>query len=122
MNSGHGITPLNLTFKIICWGNVFSCLCFLSANNAPQSALKHLFWMSKYTMSSYFAEQLKQFTQGIRRTVADKKKEQGDNLMIGKKKMEFKVYQKICELFLGEEGEEFIFACCFLTLEWNLMA
>ena len=87
-----------------------------------QSALKHLFRMSKYTMSSYFAEQLKQFTQGIRRTVADKKKEQGDNLMIGKKKMDFKVYEQMCKLFLGEEGEEFIFARCFLTLEWNLMA
>ena len=73
-------------------------------------------------MSAYFTEQLKQFTQGIRRTVADKKQEQGDSIMIGKKKMDFKVYQKMCELFLREDGEEFIFARCFLTLEWNLMA
>ncbi|KAL3771060.1 hypothetical protein ACHAWU_006437 [Discostella pseudostelligera] len=83
-----------------------------SSYEQSQSALKHLYQM----------KQLKQFTQGIRRTVADKKKEQGDSMMIGKKKMDFKVYQKMCELFLEEEGEEFIFACCFLTLEWNLMA
>jgi hypothetical protein len=36
--------------------------------------------------------------------------------------MDFKVYEQMCKLFLGEEGEEFIFARCFLTLEWNLMA
>ncbi len=35
--------------------------------------------------------------------------------------MGFDVYKKICELFLKEEGEEFIFARAFLCLEWNLM-
>jgi hypothetical protein len=34
--------------------------------------------------------------------------------------MDFNVYAKISELFLKEEGEEFLFARCFLTLEWNL--
>jgi len=28
----------------------------------------------------------------------------------------------MCELFLKEEGEEYLFARCFLTLEWNLMS
>ncbi len=42
--------------------------------------------------------------------------------IIGKKKMGFEVYKKICKLFLREEGEEFIFARAFLCLEWNLMA
>jgi hypothetical protein len=42
--------------------------------------------------------------------------------MIGKKKMDYKVYKKLCELFMKEEGEEYLFACCFLTLERNLMA
>jgi hypothetical protein len=73
-------------------------------------------------MNSYLAKKLKQFTQGIKRTVTDKKKEKGDRLMIGKKKMDFKVYQKMCELFLAAKGDELIFACCFLTLEGNLMA
>jgi len=48
--------------------------------------------------------------------------EDGDSGIIGKKKMDFKVYEKICELFLKEEGEEYLFARCFLTLEWNLMS
>ena len=87
-----------------------------------QSALKHLFRMSKYAMQSDFFENLKQFTKGIRRHVADKKNREGDVAIFGKKKMGFNVYKKICELFLAEEHEEFIFARAFLTLEWNLMA
>jgi hypothetical protein len=51
-----------------------------------------------------------------------KKMENRDSGIIGKKKVDFKVYEKIYELFLPEEGEEFLFARCFLTLEWNLMA
>jgi hypothetical protein len=73
-------------------------------------------------MHSSFTGQLKQFTKGIRRTVADKKKVESDSMLIGKKKMDFNVYQLMCELFMREEGEEFIFSRCFVTLEWNLMA
>ena len=36
--------------------------------------------------------------------------EAGDSQMIGKKKMDLK-----------EEGKDFLFARCCLTLEWNLM-
>ncbi len=73
-------------------------------------------------MHTEFAEKLKLFMKGMKRHVAAKKMEDGDSGIIGKKKMGFKVYEKICELFMKEEGEEFIFAHCFLTLEWNLMA
>ena len=73
-------------------------------------------------MEPNFFVSLKQFTKGIRRHVADKKEIEGDVSIIGKKKMGFDVYQKICELFLKEEGDEFIFARAFLCLEWNLMA
>ncbi len=67
----------------------------------PQSALKHLFCMSKYTMQPGFFENLKQFTKGIRRHVANKKAQEGDVSIIGKskKKRSFDVYKKICELF-----------------------
>ena len=73
-------------------------------------------------MHTEFAEKLKLFMKGMKRHVAAKKMEDGDSGIIGKKKMGFKVYEKNCELFMKEEGEEFIFACCFLTLEWNLIA
>ena len=38
-----------------------------------QSALKHLFCMSKYAMQTNFFDNLKQFTKGIQRHVANKK-------------------------------------------------
>jgi hypothetical protein len=78
--------------------------------------------MSKYDIPVEFAENLKIFMKGIKRHVAAKKMEEGGSGIAGKKKMDFKVYKKICELFMAEEGEEYLFAHCFLTLEWNLMA
>ena len=87
-----------------------------------KSALHHLFQMSKYKISIDLSEKLKLFMKGMKWHVAAKKMEDGDSQIIGKKKMDFKVYEKICEFFMKEEGKEFIFSCCFLTLEWNLMA
>jgi hypothetical protein len=75
-----------------------------------QSALKHLFRMSKYAMQPGFFKNLKQLTKGIWQHVANKKAQEGDVSIIGKKKMGYDVYKKICELFLREGGEEFLFA------------
>ena len=60
--------------------------------------------------------------KGTKRHVAAKKMEDGDSRIVSEKKMDFKVYKLICELFMVEVGKEYIFARCFLTLEWNLMA
>jgi hypothetical protein len=87
-----------------------------------QSALKHLFRMSKYAMQLDFFDNLKQFTKGIQQHVANKKVQEGDVAIVGKKKMGFNMYKKICKQFMKLEGKEFIFAHAFLTLEWNLMA
>ena len=51
--------------------------------------------MSKYDIPSDFADNLKIFMKGMKRTVAAKKMEDGDSGIIGKKKMDFKVYKKI---------------------------
>ena len=70
-----------------------------------KSALVHLYRMSKYDLPVKFSENLKIFMKGMKRHVAAKKMEDGDSGIIGKKKMDFKVYEKICELFLPEEGD-----------------
>ena len=80
-----------------------------------------MFRMSKYEMLVDFADKLKIFMKELKRHVTSKNMEAGDSQIIGKKKMDFRVYKKICELFLKEESEEYLFTCCFLTLEWNLM-
>ncbi len=73
-------------------------------------------------MLDEMSDQLKMFMKCMKRHVASVKMESGDSQIVGKRKMDFKVYEKICELFLKEEGEEYLFARFFLTLEWNLMA
>jgi hypothetical protein len=94
----------------------------IASFDQAKSALVHLFRMSKYKMLEQMSDKLKMFMKGLKRHVASKKMESGDSQIVGKRKMDFKVYEKICEQFLKEEGEEFLFARCFLTLEWNLMA
>jgi len=79
--------------------------------------------MSKYDILKDLTEKLKMFMKGMKRHVAMKSFfDKGDSGIIGKKKMDLKVYEKNCELFLKEYGEEFLFGRCFITLEWNLMA
>ncbi len=92
------------------------CLEFLPYKKC-QSALKHLFCMSSYNIEPDFFKNLKQFTKSIRRHISNKKELAGYTGIIGKKKMGFDVFKKICKLFLKEEGKEFIFACVFLCLE-----
>jgi hypothetical protein len=94
----------------------------VASYDQAKSTLVHLFRMSKYDIPAEFADNLKIFMKGMKRTVAAKKMEDGDSGIIGKKKMDFKVFKKICALFLKEEAEEFLFAHCFLVLEWNLMS
>ena len=83
--------------------------------NQAKSTLVHLFWMSKYDIPVELAKNLKIFMKGMKRHVAAKKMEDGtvESLLIRR---------WICELFLKKKGKEYLFACCFLTLEWNLMA
>jgi hypothetical protein len=59
-----------------------------------KSALVHLYRMSKYDIPAEFADNLKIFMKGMKRHVAAKKMEDGDSGIIGKKKMDFKVYEK----------------------------
>ena len=71
-----------------------------------KSALHHLFWMSKYKIAFYLSEKLKLFMKGMKWHVAAKKMEDGNSQIIGKKKIDLNVYEKICEFFMKEEDEE----------------
>jgi len=74
-----------------------------------QSALKHLFRMSKYAMQTNFFDNLKQFTKGIRRHVADKKVLEGDVTMVGKKKMGLTSTRRYVRSFCRREGKSIYF-------------
>jgi hypothetical protein len=77
--------------KIMCLGN--------SSYEQSQSALKHLFHMSKYNMEPDFFDHLKQFTKSIWSHIGNKKELEGYTNIIGKKKMGFDVYKKIPSSF-----------------------
>ena len=59
-----------------------------------KSALHHLFQLSKYKIPVDLSEKLKLFMKGMKQHIAVKKMEDGDSQIIGKKKMDFKVYKK----------------------------
>ena len=50
------------------------------------------------------------------------KVQHGDPTSQEKNKMSWKVYELMCNIFLEDDDEEYIFAHAFLTLEWNLMS
>ena len=61
----------------------------------------------------------------MKRTVAKHKKQNGESLVEGKRHMSFEVYTLMCEILSKGENtnnSEYLFAHCYLVLEWNLMA
>lgn len=87
-----------------------------------RSALMHLYRTSGETMDEDYQKSLSQFLSGMKRTVAQAKAESGESLDEGKKPMTFEVYQTMCKLLMQGEGDDYMFAHAFLTLEWNLLA
>ena len=73
-------------------------------------------------MEAGFKKDLSQFMSGMKRHVAAKKRESGVSLDEGKRAMSFEIYRKMCEELYSGEGDDYLFAHTFLTMEWNLMA
>ena len=58
---------------------------------------------------------------GMKRAIASNKRQSGINIDEGKKAMSFDVYKTLYDVLYQEEGEDFLFAHEFLTIEWNLV-
>ena len=91
-----------------------------STYETARSAIVYLHKEAGAEIDSELRQRLCDFMSGMRRKVATQRKENGVSIMEGKRKMSFQVYEKLCELLLRSEKNEF--AHCFLVLEWNLMA
>jgi hypothetical protein len=59
---------------------------------------------------------------GMRIFVASEKVARGESLNESIRPMSFAVYSTMCNLMYHGGDDEYLFAHCFLTLEWNLMA
>ena len=97
---------------------------YLSATSygGIRSALTHLYRRSGKTMEEDFRKDISQFMSAMKRVLAANKRETGATLEEGKRAMSFDVYKRFCEVLHLGEGNDFLFAHAFLTMEWNLMA
>ena len=93
-----------------------------SMYDGMRSALMHMYRLMGVQMDPTFQKLLAQYVKGLKRVVAENKKNTGQKLTEGKRPMSREVYKKICDILIKGESDEFLFAHCFLTLEWNLMA
>ena len=59
---------------------------------------------------------------GIKIVVAVNRRQSGASRNEGKKEIVFEVYRRFCEEFYKGNGEEYLFAHTFLTMELNLMS
>ena len=73
------------------------------------------------TMDGDLKKELSQFMLGMKRVVADHKRESGASLDEWGKAISFEVYKRLCEELFNGKGDDFLFARAFLTMEWNLM-
>lgn len=97
---------------------------YLSASmyNGMRSSLVHLLRQMVKKMDKELERLLAQYVKGLKRVVANNKKETGQKLTEGKRHMSKEVYRKLCQILMRGDSDEYIFAHCFLTLEWDLMA
>jgi hypothetical protein len=96
-----------------------------STYDGIRSALAHLYRCAGKEMHESLKKDLKQLMGGIKRTVAKHKKDNGESLIEGKMHMSYDVYDLMCKILSrGQNANngEYLFAHCYLVLEWNLMA
>lgn len=93
-----------------------------SSYGQVRSALAHLYKNSKHEKSAEFEKDLSIFVGGLKRTVTDEKRKSGKAMDSGKKQMSFEVYKLLCHHLYKGKGDDYLFAHCMLTMEWNLMA
>ena len=95
----------------------------MSTYDGSRSSIMHLMKQDNVFPDHEFKEKLCNLLKGFRRTIQQQKVELGLSLDEGKDPLSFAGYNLLCCTFLKNNGsnDEFIFAHCFLTLEWNLM-
>ena len=94
----------------------------ISMYDGMRSKLMHLHRSMQKQIDPDLQKDLSTYVKGLKRVVAEEKKKTGQKLTEGKRFMSRMVYKKFCQILMNGESDEYLFAHCFLTLEWNLMA
>jgi hypothetical protein len=85
-----------------------------------RSAVVYLHKKVGIKINADLGQRLCEFMSWTRRKVSSQKKENKFLIMEGKRQIIFQDYEKLCEVLLKHEKDEFVH--CFLAIEWNLMA
>ena len=95
----------------------------MSTYDGARSSIMHLMKLDNVYPNHKYQEKVCNLLKGFRRAVQQKKVELGLSLDEGKDPLSFAGYNLLCQTFLKNNGSnnKFIFAHCFLTIEWNLM-
>ena len=95
----------------------------MSTYDGAQSSIMHLMKQDNVYPDHEFKEKICNLLKGFKRMVQQQKIELDQSLDEGKDPLSFAGYNLLCRTFLKNNGtyNEFIFAHCFLTLEWSLM-
>lgn len=93
-----------------------------SSYGGIRSSLVYLYRMNGTEMDDAMKADLSQLMGGLKRHVTKERMENGESLDEGKKPMSFEAYALLCEKLHSSDSNDALFAHCFLTMEWNLMA
>jgi hypothetical protein len=80
-----------------------------------------MYRMSNQVINTELQRQISVLISGMKRTIASEKVGRGESLKEGKRTMSFAIYSTMCDLMYRGDDDEYLFAHCFLTLEWNLI-
>eukprot|EP00834_Sanchytrium_tribonematis_P008383 NODE_965_length_2851_cov_0.895712.p1 type:complete len:731 gc:universal NODE_965_length_2851_cov_0.895712:286-2478(+) len=93
-----------------------------STYNTNRAAIRHLFRLYRFQVPAEFDHILTLDFKSLKRVVAIRVNDGGEAVQVGKSPMEFTLYKYIANNFFTGSRREDVFANCFLTLCWNLMA
>ena len=96
-----------------------------SSYGSAVSAIKYLMISQNVVITQKFTQDLKRYLNGVKKDMAQQRRDGTRSCQVGKKPLTFNAYQAICEKFLegatGRYAKNNIFAHAFLVLSWNLM-
>lgn len=92
-----------------------------TSHSGFRSALKYIFDEYDAGLRKEFYIELNAIFKGIKRSIAKEQSLNNKKIQIGKDPLSFDLYGFLNEILLKQEGSDFVFAKCFLTMSWNLM-
>ena len=96
--------------------------CLVSSYEGKRSSLVFLYSKAGFQMDNMFYFQLGQVLAGMKWLIADKDQRGGRQAQLGMNPLTLDGFWILCSWLNADPSRDYIFAHCFLTLAWSLMA